>query len=215
MTEPTPSVVSVTGTGTAGAAPDVMRIRVAASAFRPTLAVALTDSEAAVTRVRAAFAAGGVPPADAVTAGLSVHAEQVWTEGAGSRVTGYRCDHELLVTSRDLEAAGRVLGQALVAGGDDVRLHGVEFVVADDGPLRVLARAAAWRDAVAKAEQLADLAGRPLGRLLSVVEGDAPAAPGPMLRMAAVAGAASEIGVEPGGVEVRVTISAQWELGEP
>ncbi|MBI4943070.1 MAG: SIMPL domain-containing protein [Actinobacteria bacterium] len=213
MTETNPSIVSVSGTGTASAPPDAMRIRLAASAFRPTLAAALADSESAAARVRAAFAAGGVAGKDAVTQGLSVHAEQVWTEGRGSEVTGYRSDHELLVTTRDMDAAGRVLGEALVAGGDDVRLHGVEFVVEDDAPLLVEARAAAWRDAVAKAEQIAGLAGRPLGRVVSVVEGGVGAMPPPMPKMRMMAAMAPpDMAVEPGGVDVHVSLAVQWEL---
>ncbi len=208
-----PSIVSVQGTGTATAPPDAMRIRLAASAFRPALAAALADSESAAARVRAAFAAGGVAGDDAATCGLSVHAEQVWTEGQGSRVTGYRSDHELLVTVRDMATAGRLLGEALVAGGDDVRLHGVEFVVEDDALLRVEARAAAWRDAAGKAEQISSLAGRPLGRVVSVVEGGGHVAPPPVPvapRMMALA--AAEVAVEPGGVDVRVGLAVQWEL---
>jgi hypothetical protein len=208
-----PSVVSVSGSGTAGAPPDAMRIRLAASAFRPSLAAALADSEAAAARIRAAFAAGGVSGEDAATAGLSVNAEQVWTEGQGSHVSGYRSSHELLVTVRDMAAAGRLLGEALVAGGDDALLHAVEFVVEDDAALRVAAREAAWKDALAKAGQLAALAGRPLGRAVSVTEGGGFAPPPGAMRFAlAAADGGSDMGIEPGGVEVRVSLSVAWEL---
>ena len=212
MTEHSASVVSVSGTGTASAPPDAMRIRLAASAFRPTLAAALADSEAAAGRIRAAFAAGGVAGDDAATAGLSVHAERVWTEGKGSHVSGYRSSHELLVTVRDMAAAGRLLGEALVAGGDDALLHGVEFVVEDDAALKVAAREAAWADALAKAEQVAGLAGRTLGRVVSVAEGGGGGGPVPMMRMHAPLAAGADMAVEPGGVDVRATLSVAWEL---
>ena len=101
---------------------------------------------------------------------LAVNAEQTWTEQQGSRITGFRSDHDLAVTLRDLASAGRILGEVLVAGGDDVRLNGVEFVVEDDGPLRVTARQTAWYDALDRATQLATLAGRRLGAVQQITE---------------------------------------------
>ncbi len=133
-------MISVVGVGRATAAPDVVRVRLTATAVRPTLAVALTDSEAAAHRVRSALAGLGVQAADATTQGLSVQAEQTWTEQEGPRVTGFRSEHELAITVRDLTATGRVLGEILAAGGDDVRLGGVEFAIEDDAELRAAAR---------------------------------------------------------------------------
>jgi uncharacterized protein YggE len=212
MPETMPSTISVSGTGSAGAPPDAMRVRLAASAFRPTLAAALADSERSAARIRAVFAAAGVTGADAATRGLSVQAEQVWTEGRGPQVTGYRSDHQLLVTLRAMGDAGRLLGEALVAGGDDARLDGVEFVVEDDAPLRVRARDAAWADARARAEQLAALAGRTLGAVVSVVEGTGSAPPGPFPAAVRMAAAAPEMAVQPGGVDVQVSLSVLWGL---
>jgi uncharacterized protein len=179
--------------------------------MRPTLAAALAASEEAARRVRAALTGLGVSPADAATVGLAVNAEQVWTEQHGSRVTGYRSDHELLVTLREMAAVGRVLGEALVAGGDDLRLSGVEFVVEDDAELRRLARADAWADALARAGQLAQLAGRALGPVLRISE-EAGFTGMPKMRSQAFAASAVDVAVEPGSVNVDVTVSVQWAL---
>ncbi len=206
------ATISVSGSGSASAPPDAMRIRLAASAFRPTLAAALADSEQSAARIRAVLAAGGVTGADAATQGLSVQAEQVWTEGRGPQVTGYRSDHQLLVTLRAMDVAGRLLGEALVAAGDDGRLDGVEFVVEDEVPLRVRAREAAWADARARAEQLAALAGRSLGRVVSVAEGGGVGPPGPFPVAMRMAAGSAEVAVQPGGVDVQVSLSVLWGL---
>jgi hypothetical protein len=204
------AVIAVPGTGRAEGPPDVVRVRLTATAVRPTLAEALADSEDAARRVRAVLAAAGVAAQDAATRGLSVHAEQVWNDGT-ARITGFRSEHELAVTLRDLTSAGRLLGETVVAGGDDVRLHGVDFVVEDDVPLRDRARAAAWADALRRAEQLAHLAGRRLGPVRRVVEETGgQGGPVPMgLRQAASAG---EVDVQPGAVAVEVTLSVAWEI---
>jgi uncharacterized protein len=204
-------VISMVGVGRAIAAPDVVRIRLTATAVRPTLAAALADSEAAAQRVRSALAGLGVPPADATTQGLSVQAEQTWTEQEGSRVTGFRSEHELAITVRDLAATGRVLGEILAAGGDDLRLGGVEFAIEDDAELRESARTMAWWDAHAKASQLAALAGRRLGVVEQISE-QTGYSPGPVVPMRMMASSAKEVGVEPGTVGVEVSVSVQWAL---
>jgi hypothetical protein len=149
---------------------------------------------------------------DATTQGLSVHAEQVYTDQEGPRIVGFRSEHELAVTLRDLPSAGRLLGDAVVAGGDDVRLHGVDFVVEDDTPLRSGAREAAWSDALRRAEQLAALAGRSLGPVLRITEQAADHGE-PIPRVAAMAARSSaEVGVQPGTVAVEVSITVTWGL---
>ena len=204
-------MIAVVGSGRATAAPDVVRVRLTATAVRPTLAVALADSEAAAARVRAALAQLGVPPGDATTQGLSVQAEQTWTEQEGSRVTGFRSEHELAITVRDLASTGRVLGEVLAAGGDDVRLGGVEFAIEDDTELRAAARTLAWWDAHGRASQLAGLAGRRLGAVQQITE-QGGYSPGPVVPMRLMTSAAKEVGVEPGTVGAEVSLSVQWAL---
>jgi uncharacterized protein YggE len=126
----------------------------------------------------------GVAAADAATRTISVAMEQDWSEKP-PRTTGFRAEHALTVTVRDIARLGEVMGAALAAGGDDVRLDGVEFAIADDAALRERAREAAWTDALSRAEQLARLAGRRLGPVLDVIEGVPP--PGGVRPMAMAA----------------------------
>lgn len=206
------STISVVGTGRAAGPPDTVRIRLTATAIRPTLAAALADSEDAARRVRAALATQGVAAEDATTEGLSVQAEQVFSEHEGSRITGFRSAHELTITLRDLPTAGRLLGDVIVAGGDDVRLHGVDFVVEDDVHLREQAREAAWGDARRRAEQLAALAARRLGDVRRITEGT-PEEVGLMDGgVRAMAASSVDMGVQPGTVSVEVSLAVTWEL---
>jgi uncharacterized protein YggE len=206
-------VIVVTGTGRAGAEPDVVRVRLAISVRRPSAAAAVADADAGVRRVRAALAAIGVPAGDTGTQGLSVNAQLEWNEQVGQRITGFQADHEMLVTLRDMGAVGRVLGELLAAGGDDVRLHGVDFAVEDDEPLLARAREAAWWDALARANQLATLTGRRLGAVEQVVESGAPGpGPGPALFARDAALAVAAVDVRPGSVGVEVTLSVRWAI---
>lgn len=204
-------MIAVTGTGRVGAEPDVVRIRLGISVLRPSASAAVADADAGVRRVRDALVALGVPARDATTQGLSVNAQQEWTQQEGHRITGFQADHEMIVTLRDLGTVGRVLGETLDAGGDDARLHGVEFAIEDDERLLAEAREAAWWDALARANQLATLTGRRLGAVQQVVEGGVPE-PGPIRYAKDGALRATAVDVRPGSVAVEVSLSVRWAI---
>ena len=210
--QPRPGLgLQVCGRAAAAGTPDVVRIRVGVSALRPTVAEALAVADAAARQVRAALAARGVAGKDAATASLTVGAEQVWDPNGVPRPTGYRADQELAVTTRDVAGLGTLLGEVLAAAGDEVRLNGLQFEVEDDTTLRVLARQGAWADALARATQLAGLAGRSLGPVLDLVEeAGYGGGPGPVLRAAAAKEA--DLSVDPGSVAVEVSLTVRWAL---
>lgn len=212
---PKRGTVSVVGQGRAEGEPDVCRVTLTVTALRAGVAAALADSESAARRVRDALAAHGVAPRDAATAGVSVRSEEEYGQ-SGRRLLGYRAEHRLAVVLRDLGSAGRALGDAVAAGGDDVRLEGVEFTVDDDAPLRTTARDAAWHDALAAATQLAGLAGRSLGAVRSIgVAGGGMPQPLPKGRMlAAMSAGGPEVGLEAGAVAVHVSLAVVWELAD-
>ena len=189
-----------------------MQGRPSATALRPTVAAALADSEQATRRVRDALTAAGVSGQDAATSTVTVRAEEDYMVQAGPRLVGYRAEHGLEVVLRDLASAGRVLGDAVAAGGEAVRLAGVSFAVEDDAELRARARAAAWADALRAGEQLAGLAGGALGAVRSVTEAHA-ATGGALCRWPLVPPASAEIGLEPGDVDVGIALAVVWELG--
>jgi uncharacterized protein len=210
-------VIAVTGTGRVTGPPDLVRARVTATAARPTAAEALAATEAVAAAVRAALDLHGISRLEAASGIFSLAVDQIWEQG-GPRVTGYRCDHGIRVTVRDVPAVGQVLADLLAAGGDGVRVDGVEPDIDDVTPLRVRARELAWADALDRATRLAELAGRGLGAVRQIVEDAAPGLPRPITRqavgsvaLAAVSGNAP-VGLQPGAVEVAVTLDVQWEI---
>ncbi len=199
------------GQGRAAGAADVCRVALAATALRPTVAAALADSEQATRRVRDALSAAGVSGQNAATSTVTVQAEEDYMVQDGPKLVGYRAEHGLEVVLRDLASAGRVIGDAVAAGGEAVRMRGVSFAVDDDAELRAQARAAAWADALRAGEQLAGLAGGALGTVRSVTETHAGDGRGPV-PMAARAAGLAEIGLEPGDIDVGIALAVVWEL---
>jgi uncharacterized protein YggE len=209
MTEPTAPGVTVSGHGVTRGTPEQVRVRFGAAVRRPRLSDALEGANACVARLRQALEGHGVAREDAVTGWLNVWENQ--HEGV------YHASHTLDVVLHDVDRVGDVLGGVLVAGGDGASLGGVQFELADRGPLVTEARSLAWADARGRADQLAAAAGRRLGAVTSVVEVDPtyrPLGGGPrsMATFAETASADSGIDVEAGKVTVEVALTVTWSF---
>ncbi len=203
--------ITVTGTGTAEAPPDLLTISVGIECLRDSVGTAYADAGTTSGAVSGALRRHGVADADIRTSGLNVRPEFVWRDGGGQQVTGYVASSVLTVRLRQVSAASGVIAAAVDAGGDDVRLNGLELGFSDESAVASLAREAAWQDAVARAEQFASLASARLGAVISIAEH--PDAPGPVPVARIQRAAASEaISVEAGHASISASITVVWEL---
>ena len=159
-----PGTVTVTGSGTAEAAPDLMVVSIGVECRAESVQDAFARAGAGSAAVTAAFRRHGVAGPDIRTAGLNVRADLVWREGEGQKVTGYVAAATLTVRLRALGPAAAAISEAVDAGGNDVRLNGLDLTFSDDAAVRARAREAAWLDALAVASQYAHLASSRLGQ---------------------------------------------------
>lgn len=203
--------VTVTGTGTAAAAPDLLTLSIGVESRRDSAGDAYAAVGEASAAVTAALRSRGVENRDIRTSGLNVRADVVWQEGRGQQVTGYVASSMLSVRLRDLASGSGVIAAAVEAGGNDVRLDGMQLGFADAAAVMALAREAAWADARAAAAQLAGLAGAELGEVVSVRQHPMPSAPVPVGGMQR-AFAADAMAVEAGESSVSTSVTVEWEL---
>ena len=204
--------VSVSGLGRVTGRPDVLRVTVGVSVTRPTVQAALDEANRAAEAVIGALRARGVAEEDTQTREFSVNPELRYPpEGGAPTITGYTVRNVVEAKLRDLDQVGDILSAVVAAGGDAARVEGVTFALEDNTAMLQQARAAAFADARAKAEQYAQLAERPLGGLVSVSEATAPP-PVPFPRGAAEQDTAA-VPIAPGEQEVAVTVTAVWALG--
>lgn len=206
--------VTVTGSGTAEAAPDLLTLSIGVECRRDNAGDAYAAAGQASAAVTAALRGGGVESRGIRTSGLTVRADVVWQEGRGQQVTGYVASSMLSARLRDLAAASGLIAAAVEAGGNDVRLDGVQLGFADTAAVLAQAREAAWADARAAAAQLAGLAGAELGAVVSVRQHPLPSAPDPVGGMQR-AFAADSVGVEAGDLSVSTGVTVEWELRSP
>lgn len=145
----------------------------------------------------AALAAAGVSTRDLRTNELSLGPEYE----AYPKVAAYRAAQGVEAVVRDLSQADQVIDT--VAGvGEEARLNGVTFELSDPAAALRDARARAFLDARAKAVQYAELAGRPLGPVLSISE-EVLGGPQPVMMAAA---AMEKSSISPGEQSVSVGV---------
>lgn len=206
-----PRTISVTGSGSAEAAPDLLTISIGVECRRGNVAAAYGDAGRAAGAVTAALRDHGVGSPDITASGLNVRAEVNWQDGHGQSVSGYLASSTLSVRIRELTGSSAIIAAAVAAGGDDVRLNGLQLGFADPSALMARAREAAWNDALATAQHYAALSGAGLGNAVSIAQQSGFQPPIPVGKMQRAV-AAESLTVEAGESSVAATVSVVWEL---
>ena len=207
LAQPAPRTLTMTGSVTAKAAPDMADISASVATEAPTAAAALAANSAAMTRLFAALDRTGVARRNIQTSNFNV--SPVYSNlgpNAPQRLTGYRVGNEVHVVLEDIAKVGATL-DALVGAGAN-QMNGLNFTIKDPAPLLARARADAVADARLRAQQYAAAAGLTLGPIQSVSEGGGEP-PRPMYRAMAMA-APTPIAMGEESVSASVTII--WEI---
>ena len=201
--------VTVTGRGDATAPYDSVNLALGATARAATPGDATARAGYALSRVRDAVLARGVTEHALATGAVSlVPVHDPWPT-----VVAYEASFALTVRMEDLDGVGSLLVAAVDAGGDGARVDAVTFGHRDPAALAQQARAHAFANARAKAEQYAGLSGQALGEVRHVAEATAGSVrpfPGARLQAASPA-AGAPIDAGEGAVVAEVTVV--WALG--
>lgn len=206
--QPPASTITVTGTGTVQAAPDLATLMIGVTTQGDTAAAALGLNSDAVAAVIARLTESGVEARDMQTSNLSINPN--WTSFDGSTaptISGYVATNLLTVRVRDLGGLGAVLDAAVADGANT--LNGLTFGLSQPEPALNEARKAAVADARAKAELLVAAAGLKLGRVVAITESGAWTDPQPMFRD--VAAAPPVVG---GELAATANVTVQYEMTE-
>ena len=203
--------IAVTGTGEVSGTPDTLTMSFGVSVLRDTVAQAVADAAVRSDAIISALEANRVAEEDIQTANFSIFPEYDYL-GDEQRLRGYRVNNSVVAKIRDVDAAGGVIDATVAEGGDEVIVSGVSFSIDDDAELVAAARAAAWADAEATAQQLADLAGVALGEPVTISETFS-SLPPPISPVGDIAFAAAEATpIEPGQQQVAVTLTVRFAI---
>lgn len=120
-----------------------------------------TKTDAVVRALKAAAGTG----AEVKTSGYSLQPMRVYRENQPPTITGYEARNSVTLTTSDLTKLGSVIDAAGQAGANDVT--GISFTLRQDRPARDRALQEATREAVSKAQVMAQALG---GRVVGIVE---------------------------------------------
>ena len=190
-----PATVTVSGTGTAAATPDVAEITTGVVTQASTAAQALAANSQAMEQLMRSLEALGIAARDVQTTSLSVSPQRRQErDGRAGEIVGYEVVNQVHVKVRELPSLGRVLDQQVAQGANSIQ--GIRFGLRDPAPLLDEARKRAMADARRRADLYASAAGLKVGRVLSVQEAGTvsprPDAMGRVMMSAAVPVAAGE-----------------------
>ncbi|MFN2596997.1 MAG: SIMPL domain-containing protein [Pyrinomonadaceae bacterium] len=206
--------VVVTGHATARAKPDTALVTVAVVTQAQTALAAQQENarktDAVVRAVRDAAGAG----AEVETSGYNLQPQYVYRQNEAPTIQGYQARNAVNVTLSDLARVGGVIDAATGAGANNV--ENLSFTLRNDKATRGAALADATRDALAKAQTVAQALG---GRVVRVVEVEEMGAqrPVPVYRavdtMSRVAGAAApQTPVEIGTLDIHSQVTLVVEI---
>ena len=148
------------------------------------------------------------------TSGYSLQPQRVYKEGQPPAISGFEARNSVTVTTGELNKLGTIIDAAAQAGSNDV--SGIAFTLRQDRPARDRALSEATREAMSKAQVIAQALG---GRVVRVVEvqeeGFQRPIPIAQVESFAVKTAAASTPVEIGSLDItsRVQLIAEVEVG--
>lgn len=209
--------ILVMGEGSVELAPDMAILTLTVTREAETATAALDANSSAMNEVLAAMQAEDIEARDLQTSGFSVQPRYVYPKSRASgeaeppRIVSYTVRNSLTVRVRDITRVGVILDKSISLGVNE----GGNLVFGNDDPSTALtqARVMAMKDAVAKADTLAEAAGVKAGRILEISEQSFNPRPKPMARAEmAMMRSADAVPVAAGESTYRVTVSATFAI---
>jgi uncharacterized protein YggE len=204
----TASTITVTGNGTATGTPDELQLSLEVDTQASSVSDALDAANQDMIQVRDALLKSGVPAAALQTTGMNIQPQY----DQNSKITGYSVTESLSAELHGLASAGQAITDAADAGGNATRIDSVQLDLTDQSAkLLAAARADAFRDAQAQAEQYARAAGRKLGTVLSITDEGSSGISGPILP-AAMFVDRSAVPISAGSAQLTASVAVVWQL---
>ena len=161
--------IHVTGSGTVTGEPDIATLNLGVSVEKETVAEAREEAASAMTALIDSLKANDVAEKDINTENFSIYPQYDYTE-EGRVLRGYRVNNTVRAKVRELNILSDVIDDAAEAGGDNIVLNSIQFMIEDTTEFQKQARSLAVKDAEAKAQTLADASGVVLGKPVTISE---------------------------------------------
>jgi len=207
----------VSGLGKTTGTPDVVLLTLGVESQQKTVAQAQKEAIDAMTSIMQVLKDNGILDKDMQTSQYNIQQVTRWDEKESTSVViGYRVTNTVTCKIRDIAKAGSIIDKAADAGGDLIRVNGINFTVDDPTPYYKIAREKAVQYAMEKAKQISQVSGTKLGRVLYMSEDTSYIPPMvgnyAMKSSAMDAAAMAPTPISAGELEFQVTVSMVYEI---
>lgn len=215
------SGIAVSGTGATSVKPDVALVNLGIEVTATTVADARAKAATAMENLTKAVKSKGVADADIQTQFFNIYPQygvppsSPASKPAPPEIVGYTVSNQVQLKVRNLDSVSDVLDSAIAAGGNSIRVNGMQFTVEKPDQYLAKAREEAVQNAKARAEVLAKAAGVKVGAPRSIAESGGVIPQFDKLQAvpaAAPAGRGGATPVSPGEEKLSVSVSMVFEI---
>lgn len=161
--------INVNGSGSVSGEPDIAALHLGVSVERDSVAEAREEAASSMTALIESLMANAIEEKDIITQNFSIYPQYDYSEGI-RKLRGYRVNNTVQTKVRELDTLSDVIDDAAEAGGDNIVLNSIQFMIEDTSPLQEQARAMAVKNAEAKARTIAEASGVTLGKPVTITE---------------------------------------------
>ncbi len=198
----------VTGQGKVTIKPDSTTISAGVSATGATTSVVQNQINSLINAVTTAVKNVGIDSKDIQTANYNINPTYNYSEGT-QKITGYTANTTLTIKVNDLTKANAVIDAVTAAGATNVNSRG--FSNSDSTNAENQARQLAIADAKKKAQDIANIAGFHLGKIINYSENSG-GSPRQFDVSSLKVGGGTGTNIEPGTNEVTINITLSYQI---
>ena len=161
--------IHVNGSGSVSGEPDIATLNLGVSVERDSVADAREEAASSMTALIQSLMNNGIAEQDIITQNFSIYPRYDYSEGE-RKLRGYSVNNTVQTKVRELDTLSDVIDDAAEAGGDNIVLNSIQFMIEDTTPLQEQARAMAVKNAESKARTIAEASGVTLGKPVTISE---------------------------------------------
>ena len=203
--------ISVSGSGSAFGTPDIANLQLGVQTEARTVAAAREAAARSQQALIGSLRANGIDDDDIQTIQFSIEPQYDFGPGVTQTLRAYRVTNVVNATIRKIDATGKIVDDAVAAGGSSVVVRGISFSIEDPTDLEEAAREEAMQQAEERAVSLAALAGVSLGRPLSIQENSSrQVAPIQLVGLGVASGLPTSI--QAGQLQIQITVNVTYSI---
>lgn len=203
-----PPVVAFSATGSVSIAPDGIRLNGTANTLTKSSAAGLSEISKVAQSIRQVLAKNNIDKKNISSANLSIYPEYAYGANGNRSLLGYRVSQGFEIVLDDVSKAGAIIDSIINQTGDKFVINSISSFIKDSTAVTKQARENAMKNAKLEAQEYAKLAGKKLGKIISINESSAEPPAMPMATSKEALGTSFDMG----STKIEISLFISWEI---